>query len=234
MPVNDVRRRPAPVGAGLAWLRAGVLATVALVTGALAHVTADGLLPAWSTLLGLLVATTVLCRPWLDRPASTLRVVGLTVVGQTLLHGALTLTAGHTGHPSGDAGGGSAGPPPAPLPTPGGRIDPGVAADAAAAPRDVYGWHELLSDLTSPAAAMAALHLVAAILVGLWLAHGERVLWGAVLRAWDVLTGIGPVVRVVVGRARPAVLSAPGLIGQRLCALTDVVSRRGPPERCAA
>ncbi|NYG60754.1 hypothetical protein BJ980_003677 [Nocardioides daedukensis] len=223
----DTRATP-----GLRLLRAAVLAFVALSTGAVAHVTAEGRLPSLPAMVMLLVGCTAVMAMFLARPATRTRTVALTVGGQVAVHMLLSLTAGH----SGDAAVAST---PSPVPTP---IDPaasGSVMDAYNASRPQveadfavpHALTHLISDLTSGAhAPMMVLHLAAAVLVGLWLAGGERALWTLVALAATVLI---PVLRLaalplqsppsVPTRAREQ--SAP----RHLVTLAPCVVRRGPP-----
>ena len=84
-----------PPDAVLVWGRAVVLTGFTFLVGALGHVTAGGLLPGAPVLVLLLGTGTTLAAAFLGRPASARLLVALVVVGQTLVHGALSLTAGH-------------------------------------------------------------------------------------------------------------------------------------------
>lgn len=79
----------------LLWSRAALLAVVVLAVSVIGHVSADGLLPGPLALLTLLVATTAVSARFLTRQASTPRLVALLVGGQVVIHGVLTLLAGH-------------------------------------------------------------------------------------------------------------------------------------------
>lgn len=184
-------------GVLLRWCRAVVLAAVAMVAGVTGHLSADGLMPGASA-LGLIFGLCVLgAGMFLGRPASRLRVVVLLVGGQTFIHGALTALAGHRGDP------------PLVRPT---RLSPlahrlPVAAGSehrvgslmdqlnAGQPSGQqvqlavpYPIQHLVADLTGAHAVMALAHLLAAVVVGLWLAAGERTLW-VVLRLTAELAG---------------------------------------------
>jgi hypothetical protein len=166
----------------LLWLRALCVGLLTVVVGAVGHMTADGLLPGpW--FLGIVVVVAVLlAAPMLDRPASRTRLVLMLVGGQMVVHLALTVAAGHRGDV---AAPGSA----APVPT-GPRALPEVNGRRVGSLQDAY--HEmaghagsstpslpighLVADVTAHAP-MMLVHLIAAALVGLWLAYGERCLW---------------------------------------------------------
>jgi hypothetical protein len=167
-------------GAAL-WGRALLLAALAVLLGAGAHLTGDGRLPGPAAMAGLVVLVTVAAAPLLRRPASALRIGALLGVGQGAVHLALSVLAGHAGDPG-----------PARQLT-GYRFDgreadrTGSLADqveamrAATAP--AHGTeppaellHHVVEHLTGANAVMALAHLLVAGLLGLWLAMGERAL----------------------------------------------------------
>lgn len=219
----------------LLWARAFLLAFVACFLGVTGHVTADGLLPGPGWLVVLLVVGTLLSLPLLARPASGLRLVVLLVGGQTLVHLFLTVTAGHTGDRA-----------EAPVAHHSGRILPTVDGHRIGTLQDQYDAMigsataqpalpvgHLVSDLSAHAP-MMAVHLLAAALVGLWLAVGERSLWTLVALATAVLLRlVTPLLPVLPERglvtlpAEPVGLAAPHR-------LTRSVVRRGPPALLAA
>lgn len=223
--------------ARLRWLRALVVGTVAFLLGVTGHVQADGLLPGPLGLSVLLVLSTLLAMPVLGRRVSSVRTVALLVGGQTFIHLCLTMTAGHAG----DAR------TPATAATPTGLSQlPTVDGRRVGSLQDAYlGTSSdsvvpvlpgnLVADLQAHAP-MMAVHLAAAALVGLWLAHGERALWAvAALTAHRLLA----VVRLVLPVAVPArslasydALHSP--VGPRSVWLTRPDSRRGPPLLLAA
>ena len=142
--------RPESAPAALRWLRALLLATVALLAGSLAHASAGGRLPGaardgrrcWSSARGRWPRCCARAPP----PAG---VVLLLVLGQAAVH--LLLTAG-SGH----------------------HEDEPVAVLTGPA----LWLHHLAEDLTARHAVMALAHAVAAAaVVGLWLARGEHALW---------------------------------------------------------
>ena len=192
-------------GAALVWLRALALAIVALVAGSVAHVGAHGALPAPLALVALLAVGTTGVAPLLRRQASTARVVLLLVVGQAAVHAALTALGGHEDdEPLAHAGHGPA----------------------------LWVAH-LAEDLTPEHALMAGAHAVAATVVGLWLAHGERTVWRLVALAGRVLAEVVTVTVLPVAR-RPRVVPVPPALLPRVVRLTSSsVVRRGPPGCCA-
>jgi hypothetical protein len=93
-------------GAGLRWVRAALIAGVAVGAGTVAHASAGGLLPRTGVLAGLVVLATMGCAALLGPPASLRRIVLLLAGGQSLWHLLLTAMAGHTGtaaHPASHA-----------------------------------------------------------------------------------------------------------------------------------
>lgn len=234
--------RPPQTTLVVAWARAVVLAAVAVGTGIVAHVSAAGRLPGPVTLALITVATAAGCVPLLTRPASRLRIVLLTVVGQTWVHAALTLTAGHRGdhaatgaaHSSTPAAAHPATLPHAPASSRGSYYDvyestrPQVEGGFSIPAPLVH----LFQDLTGSHAPMMVVHLLAAAVVGLWLAGGEQALWTTVA----LLTGIGslprphrlpvPLTLVPIPRDLP--------VPQPQHLLRPSVVRRGPPHLLAA
>jgi hypothetical protein len=237
-------------GSSLRWPRALALAAVATTTGVAAHGYAGGLLPSPAVQVLVFGLCTVGVAALLGGPASTLRVVLLTVGGQTFIHAALTVTAGHRGDHV-------AATPPVRhveprLPATSGRrtgslLDQYDAARAAAGGTSdtelvlPAGLRHLVADLTGAHAPMMALHLAAAALVGLWLAVGEHALWALVaLTTGAVLPRAARLLAVAVTpTAGPAVRTAVPVLRRpppppRLVHLARAVVRRGPPALLAA
>ncbi len=240
-------------GIGLRWVRAAFLAAVAVGSGVVAHVEAGGLMPGRAALVVLCLACLLAVGSMLGRPASTLRVVTLVVAGQTFVHGALTAMSGHRGDP--------------PLtrsvlhatPMATGQVHVGDGRRSGSLYDQLYGAgptvrqadltvpapvQHLLADLTGPHAVMAVAHLVAAVLLGLWLAVGERALWailtlgaiglrrllvGVLVAGWAVHAQL-----VWVAAALARLPSAVDLFmlreWRRGLVLARAVSRRGPPQ----
>ncbi len=223
--------------ARLRWLRALVVGSVAFLLGVTGHVQADGLLPGPIGLSVLFALSTLLALPVLGRRVSSVRTVALLVGGQTFIHLCLTMTAGHAGdaraHVSASTPAGLG-----PLPTVDGRrvgslqdAYLGTASDSAVPVLPA----NLVTDLQAHAP-MMAVHLVAAALVGLWLAHGERLLWSvAALTARHLLAVVQLVLPVVVpARSLASYDALHSPAGPRSVWLTRPDSRRGPPLLLAA
>lgn len=234
----------ARVDGWLLWPRALVVATVAGTLGVVGHVTADGRLPGAPVLLALWAGSVLLTGPMLTQPASPTRLVALVVGWQAAIHLGLSVTAGHTTDAS----------PPAADPAAGGA--PAVGTHEAVLPQldgrrlgslqDAYGQSgglgdagpvlpvgHLVDDLSAHAPMMAA-HLLAAALVGLWLARGERLLWSVLaLTGRRLLTLVTPTPAPPRPPLRPTASvgsAAPGLARLlRQLRHARPCSRRGPP-----
>jgi hypothetical protein len=233
---------PAATGS-LLWSRAAVLSVVALAAGAGAHVLADGLLPGPTVLLALVLGGTLACAPLLRNPASTRRVMFLLVAGQSVVHMALAVTAGHRGDPVVQAVTRT------PVVPTGSGSRSGSYFDVAYASRvgDHGGGLSVPAPLLhafndiSAQPAMAAAHLLAAAVCGWWLARGERALWlllELASRTWSEL--VAPALHRWATAARAAATAAmtveiPALVVVVATPLPQSqvrsrsVSRRGPP-----
>lgn len=197
--------RPESATAPLRWLRALLLATVALLAGSIAHLTADGLLPGPVGMAVLLAVGTTTAAPLLRTRASTHRIVLLLVLGQTAVHALLTAASGHH------------------------EDEPGPVLSGPAL------WlHHLSEDLTADHAVMAVAHAAAATVVGLWLAHGEHALWLLVDLAARALAPRVRWLSPLVPTRPPRVvtLDTTRLSGRGV--FTVCLRRRGPPVPCAS
>lgn len=248
----------------LLWSRAALLSAVVVAASVIGHVSADGLLPGPLALLALLGATTVVSARFLTRQASAPRLVALLVGGQVVVHGLLSLLAGH----------GSSTVPPAAA---AGFVFDGrqaertgsyfdqvaamqpaassaAASAGAAAPADAGlsagGGHgtalaHLVEHLGTQSLAMLLAHLVVVALLGVWLAVGERALWTVLTltttRLLDLVACAGS---VLLGRWAAVLLQhvrrVPSLATTGRCVvplpqlLHHVVAHRGPPALLAA
>jgi hypothetical protein len=221
------------------WARACLVGLLAFGLGVVGHVTADGLLPSPAFLAALLVFSVVLSAPMLTRPASSLRIVALLVGGQAFIHLALTVTAGHRGD---GASPGAA--PSATTGVAGMRALPVVDGHRVGSLQDAYSGMSGRSNSFAPTlpvghlindvsahAPMMAVHLVAAVLVGLWLGYGERCLWTLLAltgrRVLAAVTVLAPVATPPGPDLSAAVHSEPEGRASRWQA--EPQSRRGPP-----
>ena len=242
-------RVPVSFGLALRWFRAALTATVVVQLGAVAHVMAGGVLPEATTMVPLVAGVLLMCGMVLARPSSTRRIVLLLVAGQTLVHGVMTMAAGHVGDgvPSSTGGAGVEAPDLTHLHAsadPGvptfQRLSDGAAPEPGSASLVSEPVAHLLADLTGAHAPMAVAHVLAAALVGLWLARGERALvalLGLLATALPALVVALAPLMVTWDRSRLA-RPAPGrgtereidslLTGRRSDA-SRARTRRGPP-----
>lgn len=210
----------------LLWSRAALLAVVVLAVSVIGHVSADGLLPGPLALLTLAVATTAVSARFLTRQASTPRLVALLVGGQVVIHGVLTLLAGHASGAVPGAGSASAG---AAASVAGGSgfvfdgrqaertgsyFDQVAAMQPVAVPTAPSGTaadhgsalSHLVEHLGTQSLAMMFAHLAVVALLGVWLAVGERALWTVLtLTTTRLLDLVGSLGSLLTGR-RAAVL----------------------------
>ncbi|SFC31258.1 hypothetical protein SAMN04487968_105131 [Nocardioides terrae] len=172
----------------LLWARAAIVGSLAFGLGVVGHVTAGGLLPGGTALAVMAVAAVVLSGPMLAKPASTVRLLAMTLGGQTVVHAVLTVTAGHVGDPVRPGTHASVPPPTADpyatLPVVNGHrvgslqdaFQVGTSPSSAEPALPVLPIGHLLHDMSAHAP-MMVVHLVAGVLVTLWLARGEHCLW---------------------------------------------------------
>jgi hypothetical protein len=203
----------------LRWVRALTLAWVLLGSGVAGHVAAGGFAPTASVLLPLFVLIAAAMVPLLKAPASTRRVTALLVVGQGVLHVLLQVL------------GGSAAVAADPLST---HLGHGVAST----PTD-----SSLVFVPGDHLAMLLAHVAAALVVGLWLAAGERAAWRLVsvaalpvVDAWITLRELSTTAAVALISPRPAALPSWSLESATRSSswAGQGVSRRGPPRLIAA
>lgn len=119
---------------------------------------------------------------FLTGPASPLRVVALLVGGQTGVHVALTLAAGHVGDAATTVPLRS-GSPLTPASVDGRRVGSLMEQTTAPAAATPGVDASLLAHLQGQGLGMLAAHTAAAIALGLWLALGEKALWRVLLLA---------------------------------------------------
>ena len=193
------------VGVPLRWLRAAILAAVAGFVGLSGHVYAGGLLPHFWLIVLIYVASVAACAGPLGHPASTARILVLAVGGQLGTHIALSVTGGHEDQPAvglHEFGLGT------------------VASEFRGLMIDALGEHGL----------MTFVHLLASILVGLWLALGEQTLWGLLSLLCHVLV---VVLRIWFGGLHLPLLRCLATVrvdsSNQLDRIHGSISRRGPP-----
>ncbi|WP_298755304.1 hypothetical protein [uncultured Nocardioides sp.] len=173
------------------------------LVGTVSHTSAGGLLPSPAVVALMALACVAVAAAFLTGPAGPLRVVALLVGGQTGVHVALTLAAGHVG----DAAAAvpmRSGSPLTPAAVDGRRVgslmEQSHGAAAATAPT-IDG--SLLAHLQGQGLGMLAAHTAAAVALGLWLALGEKALWRVLL-----LTTQGAFRAMTRARCRQALLAA--------------------------
>jgi hypothetical protein len=147
----------ASAGLTLRWVRACVLAAVALLTGGSAHALAGEALPPTWTLLAALGIVAIVVEPLLRHPASTRRVVMLLAGGEMFVHLALTAMARVESHGAGAM--------------------TGMHHGEMAGRGMLTALPDLVAGLSAHDLLMAEAHGAAMAVVGLWLAAGEHALW---------------------------------------------------------
>lgn len=221
----------------LLWWRAGTVAAMTFLVGAVGHVTAGGLLPSWWALAAMFAIGTVICASVLTPPATTTRIVALVVLGQTACHGLLSMTAGHAGEARATTSAGVlTGTGSLPVGA-GGRVgslqdhyDAMVATPSTGSALTIPDPAAVLDHLP-----MFLAHTAVAVLIGLWLAAGERAVWTVLSLVFTAVVALlvmptalpVAVRRVAVLRRRPATLPS-------LARVARHVTRRGPPALLAA
>ncbi|MEU0970675.1 hypothetical protein ABZ357_36640 [Streptomyces sp. NPDC005917] len=206
-------------------VRAAVFAAVCVLLAALGHVMmSSGPVPGWALAAGLL-ATGALGWALAGRERGLPLVVSAAVGAQTALHSGFSAAQAWTSQPN-------------PVPS----------MDMASMHRDMTGMHmgpthvdavAYLRFGTGGAAStgMLAAHLLAALLCGLWLGHGERAAF-RILRA--VAGRLTAPLRLLLalpappGRPRPRPLRRRPDRAPRLLLLVHAITSRGPPVRTAA
>jgi hypothetical protein len=223
------------LSASVLWMRALFAGSFAFFLGVAGHLMADGLLPGTAFLVVLYVFTVVLSVPVLARPGSQLRMLGLMVGGQTFIHLCLTLTAGHVGDPKVAAAPRPTGLGFTQLPTVDGhRVgsfqDAFAGSNAMPRTTPTLPIHHLVADMSAHAS-MMVVHLIAAALVALWLAYGEKCLLTVLaITARLILALVRPAQLVTVPVTLRSSLTEVAVVGVRsLEDLRRSVSRRGPP-----
>jgi hypothetical protein len=204
------------------WVRAVALSLLAVASTLAAHVSGGGAMPGLPMLLPVCALVTLSAAALLGRPLTWWWSGALLLAGQTALHGALqvlppsAMTAG-TGGPT----------------TGGPALHAGLHTDSgpgAAALTALTGW--------SSDGRMVAAHVAVALLVGAWLAAGERALWtlvalaaGTLARTWLRLRG-GRLASLTAVLVRPRRLVTPWAAAPapvRIDGIRSGATRRGPP-----
>ena len=209
-------------------MRVLTLPSVLFTSGLAGHVTSGGATPAGWVLVALFVLTVVGVAPFVGTPLSPARVVALLVGGQGVLHTALQLLGGTAVTATTtmcDAGTGG----PVSSPTSSHLM---THPDAASS----HGfWMSLMS---GGHLVMLLAHLAAAVVVGVWLAAGERALWMSLaLTARPLVEAWATVTAAARGGVDAVIVSCPRLqtgwdlrhVVRGRVWIAGVASRRGPP-----
>jgi hypothetical protein len=214
------------------WARVLTLSSVLFTSALAGHTAAGGAAPAASALVPLFVLTVVAVAPFAGATIGPAWAVALLLVGQGLLHAALQLlggTAATTTMCVTDIGAAAVSAPTScHLMT-----HPGAATAQGSAMSLMGGGHQV----------MLLAHLVAAVVVGVWLAAGERAFWTVLVRAarpvidaWRTVTGVarGDVGAVAVRCRRLQLSWGPRCAVRGSVWAIGVVPRRGPPAPSSA
>lgn len=217
----------------LRWMRALTLPSVLFFSALAGHAAGGGAAPSGSVLVPLFALTVAAVAPFARSPIRPAAVVALIIGGQGVLHAAFQLLSGTAGTATtvmcgADLGG-------AAVSSPSGchvMTHPSAASHGLATPL-INGGH----------IAMLLGHLAAAVVLGVWLAAGERALLMVlvlavrpVVAAWRTVTAlvrdgagsmIGSYLRLQLGWDLPCA-------ARRLVWAAGAVSRRGPPGASAA
>jgi hypothetical protein len=209
-------------------VRALTLPSVLFTSALAGHAAAGGVAPAASVLVPLFVLTVVAVAQFVGVPISPARSMALLVGGQGLLHAALQLLGGSvtTATTLGDAAAGMA------------TVSTSASSHLMMHQGAAASHGFVMSPMGDGHVVMLLAHLAAGLVVGAWLAAGERACWTLlaltarpVVDAWRTITAaarrrVGPVVvrcpQLAAGWGLPAAVSSSVWV-------TGVVPRRGPP-----
>lgn len=225
-------------GAVLILIRAGLLGSATLAVASWAHASADGNLPGPAGMFWIWLVTTLVVAPLLSKQASMKRIVALLCLGQTGLHLLLSMVAGHGSHL---------------VPQPASAyyasnsmLDPHGPSAAVLGDSSAVAITDLLAGLISEVTTVDGLmmtiaHLAGAAAVGVWLATGERVLWGSLQAIARLLNAGAEAINTLLGQLLIMVgLHRPVRPGQQwpdwfsswsswVDVAAAVTPRRGPP-----
>lgn len=183
----------------LVWARAWILGAVVLGAGAVSHVAADGLLPGPVGLCALGAGSVLASGIFLRVPVGRARMLALVLGGQTLVHTALSVLAGHRGGPADAAPVVRLADPQAALTAVAGRgtfqdqlslLSSDAVSGAPPGRGAALDWGfvaHLVQHITQAGPLMVLAHLGAAAAVAWWLAAGEAALWRLVELVTEVL-----------------------------------------------
>lgn len=200
-------------------LRAAVFAAVCVLLASLGHVMMSGTaVPWWAMAAGALVTGGMAWR-LAGRERGPVLVGSVAVAAQSLLHVSFS-PAQAAVHPEGPGGG--------PLVI-GHAMRHGTGAVSPADPVATHAMAHDIGDMSSPG--MVAVHVLAALLCGVWLAHGERAAF-RILRAlagW-LVAPLRPLLRPPTPPHRPRLHARSGSDHvPRWLLPTHAIISRGPP-----
>jgi hypothetical protein len=222
----------------LRWLRAATLPPVLFTSGLVSHAAAGGVIPGGSVLVPLFVLTVVAAASFARAAITPMQAAALLIGSQGLLHAALHVLGDKAAtvtttmcHGAMDAAGSS--------PTGPHLISSHLMTQPGAPASHGFA----ISPMSSGQIIMPLAHLAVVVVVGVWLAAGDRAFWTflifaarPVAEAWrtvreaardriGAVVGCSPLVPPGM-HTRPAVSSS--------VLAMSVVSRRGPPKHSFA
>jgi hypothetical protein len=208
------------------WVRALTLPSVLFISALAGHAVAGGVTPAAPVLVFLFVITVAVLVPLVGALISPARIVALLIVGEGLLHLALELLGRSTVM--------SAMSDPAAMSSP-------TGCHLMMQPISATPYGSVMSLMSDGYVIMLVAHVAAAVVVGVWFAAGERILWNVlrlaarpVVGAWQTVVAVvrGAVGTMIISHPRPRLC---GDLRRTVCGLlwaAGAVSRRGPPPLC--
>jgi hypothetical protein len=209
-------------------MRVLTLPSVLFASGLAGHLAGDGATPPGWVLVGLFMLTVVAVAPFAGAALSPARVAALLIGGQGVLHAALQLLGGTfmaTTAMPGAATGPVTGSAPASS-----HLMMHHGAEASHGP--------VMSLMGGGHLVMLVAHLAAAVVVGVWLAAGERALWmllalsaRSLVDAWRTVTAVtrGGIAALVVSCPRLQIRWGLRRVVRGRVWTAGAVSRRGPP-----
>jgi hypothetical protein len=208
------------------WARALTLPSVLFISALAGHTAAGGVTPPAPVLVFLFAATVAVLVPLVGALSSPARIVALLIIGEGLLHVALELLGRSTVMSA--------------------MHDPAAMSSPAnchlmVQPTSATPYGSVVSLMSDGHVMMLLAHVAAAVVVGVWFAAGEHVLWKVLrLAARPVIGAWQVVVSVARGAVAIKLISHPQLqlcwdLRRTVCALrcaAGAISRRGPPALC--
>jgi hypothetical protein len=209
-------------------MRILTLSSVLFTTGLAGHVSGDGATPAGWVLAALFVLTVVAVAPFVGAALGPARVVALLVGGQGVLHAVLQLLGESAVTATATMRGGGTG---------GLPVSAGSSSHLMMHPDAAPSHGFVMSPMSGGHLVMLLAHLAAAVVVGVWLAAGERALWmllaltaRPLVDAWGTIVAVARGVgAVVVGCPRLQTGWGSRRVVRGWMWTAGVISLRGPP-----